>query len=136
MAIIDPQVALLLLHRCGSFSKLVHLARTTPTALVFEDFQRFDADVNPCFSNNCIADYISDTAWHKAQLSIPKAVLALLSFTTFLCGLHCISLFFWVSFRGLFKQLLVLMVWFFQVTQYQSHLYLHLLQDRDFCPQS
>ena len=46
VAIKDPQVALLLLHMCGSFSKLVHLARTTPTTLIFEAMQQFDTDVN------------------------------------------------------------------------------------------
>ena len=45
VAIKDPQVALLLLRMCGSFSKLVHLARTTPTTLIFEAMQQFDTDV-------------------------------------------------------------------------------------------
>ena len=45
VAIKDPQVALLLLCMCGSFSKLVHLARTTPTTLIFEAMQQFDTDV-------------------------------------------------------------------------------------------
>ena len=30
---VDPQVALLLLRQCGSFCKLVHLARSTPPPL-------------------------------------------------------------------------------------------------------
>ena len=45
IAIKDPQVALLLLCMCGSFSKLVHLARTTSTTLIFEAMQQFDTDV-------------------------------------------------------------------------------------------
>ena len=34
VATIDPQVALILLRVCGSFCKLVHLARATPPSLV------------------------------------------------------------------------------------------------------
>ena len=39
---IDPQVALLLLRQCGSFCRLVHLARNTPPLLVNEAFALFD----------------------------------------------------------------------------------------------
>ena len=34
VATIDPQVTLILLRVCGSFWKLVHLARATPPSLV------------------------------------------------------------------------------------------------------
>ena len=33
VGVVDPQVGLLLLRHCGSFSKLVHLARSTPPSL-------------------------------------------------------------------------------------------------------
>ena len=39
---IDRQVALLLLRQCGSFCRLVHLARNTPPLLVNEAFALFD----------------------------------------------------------------------------------------------
>ena len=39
VAVMDPQIALLLLNMCGSFSKLVNLVRITPTALMFEAHQ-------------------------------------------------------------------------------------------------
>ena len=47
---VDPQVGLLLLRHCGSFSKLVHLARSTPPSLVAEALNRYDDDVRQCFS--------------------------------------------------------------------------------------
>ena len=78
VAIKDPQVALLLLRMCGSFSKLVHLARTTPTTLVSEAFQQFDTDVKYCLSS-CIANGISDSAWHQAQISLSRSGLGLWS---------------------------------------------------------
>ena len=42
---VDPQAALLLLHMCGAFCKLVHIARSTPLSLVAEGFKYFDNDV-------------------------------------------------------------------------------------------
>ena len=39
VATIDPQVALILLRLCGSFCKLVHLARATPPSLVSDPLQ-------------------------------------------------------------------------------------------------
>ena len=47
---VDPQVGLLLLRQCGSFSKLVHLARSTPPFLVAEALKGYDDDIHQCFS--------------------------------------------------------------------------------------
>ena len=78
IAIEDPQVALQHLRMCGSFSKLVHLARTTPTTLIFEAMQQFDTDVRQCLSS-CIANCITDSAWHQAQISLSRGGLGLRS---------------------------------------------------------
>ena len=48
---IDPQVALLLLRQCGSYCRLVHLARNTPPLLVNEAFALFDDGVSNAFRN-------------------------------------------------------------------------------------
>ena len=63
----DPQVAYLLLRFCGSFCKLVHLARSTPPSLVAE-LSFFDSDIRRCFTE-CTSMDVSDIAWHQAQLS-------------------------------------------------------------------
>ena len=68
---IDPQVALLLLWLCGSFCRLVHLARTTPPSLVNEAFELFDDNVRRCFAE-CTAVDVPDTAWQQAQLSLSR----------------------------------------------------------------
>ena len=83
VAVKDPQVALLLLRMCGSFSKLVHLAKTTPT-LIFEAFQQFDTDVKRGLSS-CIANCITDSAWHQAQISLSRGGLGLLSLSKLSC---------------------------------------------------
>eukprot|EP00731_Ephydatia_muelleri_P010498 Em0005g1084a len=41
---VDPQVALLLLRLCGSFCRLVHLARSTPPSLIVDGLALFDND--------------------------------------------------------------------------------------------
>ena len=86
VAIKDPQVALLLLRMCSSFSKLVHLARTTPTTLIFEAMQQFDTDVKRCLSS-CIANCITDdSAWHQAQISLSRGGLGLQSLSKHSCA--------------------------------------------------
>ena len=64
----DPQVAYLLLRFCGSFCKLVHLARSTPPSLGAEALSFFDSDIRRCFTE-CTSVDVSDVAWHRAQLS-------------------------------------------------------------------
>ena len=47
---VDPQVALLLLHQCGGFSKLVHLSRSTPSSLVADALSLYSDDIRQCFT--------------------------------------------------------------------------------------
>ena len=74
----DPQVAYLLLRFCGSFCKLVHLARSTPPSLVAEALSLFDSDIRRCFTE-CTSVDVSDVAWHQAQLSPSRGGLGLRS---------------------------------------------------------
>ena len=69
VATIGPQVALFLLHVCGSFCKLVHLARATPPSLVSDPLQLFDNDVRQCFKDCFVLD-TSDSTWQQVQLSL------------------------------------------------------------------
>ena len=75
---IDPQVALLLLRQCGSYCRLVHLARNTPPFLVNEAFALFDDGVQQCFSE-CTAVDASAATWQQAQLSLKRGGLGLRS---------------------------------------------------------
>ena len=59
MAETDLHVAVSLLRICGSYCKLVHLARTTPPSLSCESLKFFDGEVRRCFST-CIAADIPD----------------------------------------------------------------------------
>ena len=74
----DPQVAYLLLRSCGSFCKLVHLARSTPPSLVAEALSLFDSDIRRCFTE-CTSVDVPDVAWHQAQLSPSRGGLGLRS---------------------------------------------------------
>ena len=74
----DPQVALLLLRQCGSFCRLVHLARNTPPLLVNEAFALFDDFMQQCFSE-CTAVDASAATWQQAQLSLKRGGLGLRS---------------------------------------------------------
>ena len=58
---VDPHVAFTLLHICGGFCKLIHLARTTPPLHTTKAFQLFDEDVRKCFAQ-CTAVDTSDLA--------------------------------------------------------------------------
>ena len=46
----DPQIALLLLRMCGGFTKLVHVARSTPPSLAVKELCVFDEQVRQTFS--------------------------------------------------------------------------------------
>eukprot|EP00731_Ephydatia_muelleri_P024931 Em0017g14a len=74
----DPQVAYLLLRFCGSFCKMVHLARSTPPSLVAEGLGIFDRDIRRCFTE-CTSVDVSDVAWMQAQLSPSRGGLGLRS---------------------------------------------------------
>ena len=78
VASIDPQVALILLRVCGSFCKLVHLARATPPSLVSDPLQLFDNDVRLCFKDCFVLD-TSDSTWQQVQLSLCYGGLGLRS---------------------------------------------------------
>ena len=69
VATIDPQVALILLRLCGSFCKLVHLAKATPPSLVSDPLLLFDNDVRRCFKDCFVLD-TSDSTWQQVQLSL------------------------------------------------------------------
>ena len=49
VAAVDPHVALSLLRLCGSYCRLVHLARATPSSLA-GSLKLFDEEVRRCFS--------------------------------------------------------------------------------------
>ena len=68
VAAADLHVAASLLRICGSYCKLVHLARTTHPSLSLQSLQFFDEEVRRCFST-CIAADIPDDHWQQAQLS-------------------------------------------------------------------
>ena len=54
---VDPQITLLLLLHCATFCKLVHLARSTPPALVSEGLASlFDAEVRRHFCDTVAID--------------------------------------------------------------------------------
>ena len=50
VASIDPQVALILLHLCAGFCKMVQVAQTTPPHLAFGSLESFESDVRICVS--------------------------------------------------------------------------------------
>ena len=59
-----------------SFSKLVHLARSTPPSLVAEALKVYDDDVRQCFSESTSID-TTDKTWLQAQLSLSRGGLGL-----------------------------------------------------------
>ena len=67
-----------LLRICGSYSKLVHLARTTPPSLCIDSLESFDDEVRQCFAS-CLALSIPDSNWDQAQLSLSFGGLGLRS---------------------------------------------------------
>ena len=48
---LDPQVALLLLHKCAGYCKLVHLTHSIPPSIISDGLALFDADVWRCISD-------------------------------------------------------------------------------------
>ena len=81
---VDPQIALLLLRHCTTFCKLVHLARSTPPALVSEGLASlFDAEVCRHFCDTVAIDP-SDSEWLQVQLSLSRGGLGLCRL-----ALHC-----------------------------------------------
>ena len=88
---VDPQVGLLLLCHCGSFSKLVHLARSIPPSLVAEALKGYDDDVHQCISE-CTSIDTTDKAWLQAQLSLNRGGLGLRSLSHHSSAVYIASL--------------------------------------------
>ena len=63
----NPQVALSLLRTCGSFCRLIHIARTTPPELAKPELEAFDEDVRESFERSSLVQ-CSQTAWDQARL--------------------------------------------------------------------
>ena len=93
VAAADLHVAASLLRICGSYCKLVHLARTTPPSLSFESLQFFDEKVRRCFSTGIAAD-ILDYHWQQAHLSLSFGGLGFHSLSYHSCCIHLTSVFF------------------------------------------
>ena len=74
----DPQIALILLRMCGGFTKLVHVARSTPPSLALDELHIFDEQVR-CTFTECQAIDTTDSSWMQAQLSLSRGALGLRS---------------------------------------------------------
>ena len=76
----DPQIALILLRicMCGGFTKLVHVARSTPPSLALDELHTFDEQVR-CTFTECRAIDTTDSSWMQAQLSLSRGGLGLRS---------------------------------------------------------
>ena len=70
VAAVDLQVAVTLLCMCGSFCKMVHIARVSPSSLASDAPSSFDEEVKQCFAM-CSAINVTNNAWSQAQLG-PK----------------------------------------------------------------
>ena len=67
----DPHIAMLLLHQCGGFCRLIHLARAIPPSLAGDALRLFDDEVRQCFCfAECTAVDTPDFMWQQAQLSL------------------------------------------------------------------
>ena len=65
---VDLHVAFSILRMCGSYCKLVHLARATPPSHCADYLNFCDEEVRLCFTS-CIAVDVPDSSWLQAQLS-------------------------------------------------------------------
>ena len=84
---VDLHVAFSLLRMCGSYCKLVHLARATPPSHCADYLKLFDEEVRLCFTS-CIAVDVPDPNWQQAQLSQSFGGLGFRSL-----ALHCSAAF-------------------------------------------
>ena len=91
VAAADLHVATSLLRICGSFCKLVHLARTTPPSISADSLQSFDEEVRICFSS-CLAVDIPDVHWQQARLSLSFGGLGFRSLSHHGCAAFIASL--------------------------------------------
>ena len=84
---VDLHVAFSHLRMCGSYCKLVHLARATPPSHCADYLKLFDEEVRLCFTS-CIAVDVPDPNWQQAQLSQSFGGLGFRSL-----ALHCSAAF-------------------------------------------
>ena len=80
VAAVDLQVAVSLLRMCGSFCRMVHIARVTPPSLASDGLRSFDVEVKQCFVM-CSAINVTNDAWSQAQLGLKFGGLGLRSLT-------------------------------------------------------
>ena len=66
VAAANLQVAVTLLRMCGSFCRMVHIARVTPPSLASDALRSFDEEVQQCFAL-CTAIEVPNGAWCQAQ---------------------------------------------------------------------
>ena len=78
VAAVDLQVAVSLLRMCGSFCRMVHIARVTPPSLAIDALRYFDEEVKQCFVM-CSAINVTNDAWSQAQLGLKFGGLGLRS---------------------------------------------------------
>ena len=71
-------VILRLLSFCYAFTKLVHIARSTPPSLALDELHVFDQQVRHTFTE-CQAIHTTDSSWKQAQLSLNRGGLGLCS---------------------------------------------------------
>eukprot|EP00731_Ephydatia_muelleri_P023348 Em0015g931a len=91
VAVIDPQVAFTLLHVCGSFCRLAHIARSTPPSLSSDPLQIVDMAVKECFAT-CSALDLTEHAWQQAQLGLRYGGLGLRSLALHACAAYIASI--------------------------------------------
>eukprot|EP00731_Ephydatia_muelleri_P016621 Em0009g1045a len=78
VAAANLQVAVTLLRMCGSFCRMVHIARVTPPSLASDALRSFDEEVQQCFAL-CTAIEVPNGAWCQAQLGLKCGGLGLRS---------------------------------------------------------
>eukprot|EP00731_Ephydatia_muelleri_P022813 Em0015g396a len=78
VAAVKLQVAVTLLRMCGSFCRMVHIARVTPPSLASDALRSFDEEVQQCFAL-CTAIEVPNEAWCQAQLGLKFGGLGLRS---------------------------------------------------------
>ena len=69
MAAVDLQVAVTLLRMCGSFCRMVHIARVTPPSLASDALRSFDEEVQQC-NALCTAIEVPNGALCQALLGL------------------------------------------------------------------
>ena len=90
VGMLDPQVALVLLHLCGGFCKLIHVAQSTPPSLSSKALT--GDDICRAFSQ-CTGVSTSNIAWEQAQFSLSRGGPGL---SPLICSFH-LFIWFWIS---------------------------------------